>query len=78
MHVVYNCRDARTFFGVFVQDQSASNTIPNKFKKKAKVVEEESDLEIMPRVEINYENTKSVTGAELELKWGNIYHMLQD
>ena len=32
--------------------------MPNKGKKKAKVVEEDSDLEIMPRVEIIYEDTK--------------------
>ena len=32
----------------------------------------------MPQVEIIYEDPKSVTGVELEFKWGNIYHMLQD
>ena len=52
--------------------------MPKKGKKKAKVVEEESDLEVMPRVEIIYEDTKSVIGAKPEFKWGWIYHMLQD
>ena len=44
--------------------------MPKKGKKKAKVAEEESDVEIMPRVEIIYEDTKFVTGAEPEFKWG--------
>ena len=52
--------------------------MPKKGKKKAKVVEEESDLEIMTRVEIIYEDTKSVIGAEPEVKWGKIYPMIQD
>ena len=52
--------------------------MPKKGKKKDKVAEEESDLEVMPRVEIVYEDTKSVTEADLEFKWGQIYHMLQD
>ena len=32
----------------------------------------------MSKVEIIYEDTKSVTGAEPEFKQGRIYHMLQD
>ena len=52
--------------------------MPKKGKKKAKVIEEDSDLEVMPRVEIVYEDTRSVMGNEPEFKWGKIYHMLQD
>ena len=58
------------FWCFFVQPHSASDTMPKKGMKKAKVAEEESDLEIMPRVEIIYEDTRSVTGAEPEFKWG--------
>ena len=49
-----------------------------KGKKKAKIVDSNSDVEISPtpRVEIIYEDTKTVTGAEPEFKWGQIYHML--
>ena len=49
-----------------------------KGKKKAKIVDYDSYVEISPirRVEIIYEDTKSVTGAEPEFKWGQIYHML--
>ena len=52
--------------------------MPKKGKKKSKVVEENSDLEIVPRVEIVYEDTRSMTGIEPKFKWGKIYHMLQD
>ena len=61
----------------FLKPQYA-DTMPNKGNKKAKVAEEDLDFEIMPRVEVIYEDTRSVTGAEMEFKWGKIYHMLQD
>ena len=35
-------------------------------------------MEIMPRIEIIYEDTKAVIGAELELKWEQIYPMIKD
>ena len=44
--------------------------MPKKGKKKSKVVEENSDLEIVPRVEIVYEDTRSMTGIEPKFKWG--------
>ena len=49
-----------------------------KGKKKLNIVEYESDIEgsPTPRVELIYGDTKPVTGAELEFKWGQIYHML--
>ena len=66
------------FWCVFVQPQSASDTMPKKGKEKAKFTEEDLDLEIMPRVEMIHEDTKSITGAKPEFKWGQIYHMLKD
>ena len=78
MHVVYNHEDAKTCFVVSIQPQFAFDTMPKKGKKKAKFVKEESDLEIMPMVEIIYEDTKSVTEVESKIKWGQIYPMLQD
>ena len=49
-----------------------------KGKKKAKIVDYDSDAEISPtpRVEIIYEDKKSVIGEEPKFKWGQIYHML--
>ena len=52
--------------------------MPKKGKKKAKAAEEDSDLEIMPRIVIVYEDSKAVTGAEPDFKWGQIYPMIKD
>ena len=68
----------RQVWYVFLQPKSASNTMPKKGKKKAKVAKEELDLEVMPRVEIIYEDTKLGTEAEPKFKWGKIYHILQN
>ena len=35
-------------------------------------------MEILPRMEIIYEDTKAVTGVEPEFKWGQIYQMIKD
>ena len=49
-----------------------------KGKKKDRIVDNDSYAEIplIPRVEIIYEDTNSVTGAESKFKWGQIYHIL--
>ena len=54
------------------------NNMTKNEKKKAKIVDSNSDAEIppTPRVEIIYEDTKLVTRVEPEFKWGQIYHML--
>ena len=53
--------------------------MPNKGgKKKAKVHEEDSYVEVFPIMEIVYEDTKTVTGVEPEFKWGQIYHIIKD
>ena len=53
--------------------------MPKNEKKKTNI-NEESDAEITltPRVEIIYEDTKSITGVEPEFKWGQIYHILKE
>ena len=55
-----------------------TDNMTKKGKKKAKIVEYDLNTEGSPtqRVELIYEDTKSVTGAEPEFKWGQIYHML--
>ena len=50
--------------------------MPKKGKNKDKVVDDESGIEIMPRVEIIYGDTKFVIGVKPKFRWGNIYHML--
>ena len=39
-------------------------------KKKAKATEDDSDMEVIPSIEITYEDTKSITRAEQDFKWG--------
>ena len=46
--MVSNSRDAMKFFGVFVEPQSISYTMPKNRKMKSKVAEEDSNLEISP------------------------------
>ena len=44
--------------------------MPRKGKKKTQAVEDDPEFEVITRVEIIYEDTKLVTGADLEFKWG--------
>ena len=39
-------------------------------KKKAPIVEEEPDVEIVTKVEYTYEDTRCIIGVEPEYKWG--------
>ena len=45
-------------------------------KKKAPIVEEEPEVEIITRVEYTYEDTKCIVGIEPEYKWGEIYRLI--
>ena len=45
-------------------------------KKKAPVVEEEPEVEIVTRVEYTYEDTKCIVGMEPEYKWGEVYRLI--
>ena len=52
-----------------------------KGRKKPKIVEYDSDTEVVEdslavRTKIVYEDTKMITGAYIEFKWGEIYPML--
>ena len=42
-------------------------------KKEPKASEVDSDVEIISRTEIKFEDTKAITGADQEFKWGEIY-----
>ena len=72
MHIVDH-GNTKCFLAVFMLDlQSSYYTVPKKEKNKAKAAEYDSDVEVLPRMEITYEDTKVVTGFELEFKWGKI------
>ena len=47
-------------------------------KKKTRESEPDSDVEIISRTEIKFEDTNSITGVSLELKWGELYLMIRD
>ena len=53
----------------------AAETMPKKGRKKLRITESDSDIDIaevlpMVKVRIVYEDTKVVTGVEPKLKWG--------
>ena len=45
-------------------------------KKKAPMVEEETEVEFVTRVEYTYEDTRCTIGVEPEYKWGGIYRLI--
>ena len=45
-------------------------------KKKAPIVEEELEVEIVTRVEYTYEDTKCIVGIELKYKWWEFYKLI--
>ena len=65
----------------FSQVQFTAEIMTKKGRKNLKIAESDSDtknFEVSPvvKTEIVYEDTKAITGADLELKWGQIYPML--
>ena len=45
-------------------------------KKKARIVEEELEVEIITKFEYTYEDTKCIVGVEPEYKWGKVYRLI--
>ena len=52
--------------------------MPKKGKKKAHATGDDPDVDIVSKMEIIYEDTKSIIGVESEFKWGHIYQMIKD
>ena len=52
--------------------------MPRKQKKKAQATEEELEVEKVTKVEVIYEDTKSLTGVEPEYKLGEVYRMISN
>ena len=57
------------------------DNITKRGKKKAKIIDYDLDVEVekfyyVPRVEIIYEDTKAITRAKPEFRWGQLYHMM--
>ena len=45
-------------------------------KKKAPMVEEQPDVEVITKTKYTYEDTQCVLGVEPEYKWGEIYRLI--
>ena len=65
----------------FLQVQFTAEILTKKGRKKLKIAESDFDTEVVEvppavKTEIVYEDTKEITGAEPDLKWGQIYPML--
>ena len=45
-------------------------------KKKAPVVKEELEVEVVTKTEYVYEDTKCISGVEPEYQWGEIYRLI--
>ena len=58
------------------QENSSELKMSKRQKKKAPVVEEEPDIEVITRVEYIYEDTKCIIGVEPEFQWGEIYRLI--
>ena len=72
--MLFDHSKSKKFLGMFMlQPQYSYNTMPNKWKKKAKVTGEDSHMEFLPRMEIIYEDTKSDLNWNLSgdkfIKW---------
>ena len=50
--------------------------MPKRQKKKSQVAKEDPEVEVITRLEIIYEDTKSTTGVEPNYKWGEIFRMI--
>ena len=66
---------------VFLHSKLAPDSMTKRCKKIDTIIDYDSDAEVAEvtlvlRVEIIYEDTKEITGAEPEFKWGQIYHLL--
>ena len=51
-------------------------TMSKRKKKKAPVVEEEPEVEVVTKTEYIYEDTKCISGIEPEYQWGEVYRLI--
>ena len=61
---------------VVSQDSFSEDKMSKRHEKKALVVEEEPEVEVIKKVEHIYEDTRCTTGVEPEYKWGEIYRLI--
>ena len=56
-----------------LQPPYSYNIMLKKGKKKSQAIGDDPDVDIVSKMEIIYEDTKSLIGVEPEFKWGKIY-----
>ena len=59
-----------------MKDNISEYEMSKRKKRKAPIVEEEPDVEIVTKVEYSYEDTRCIIGVELGYKWGEIYRLI--
>ena len=52
------------------------STMSKRKKKKAPVVEDEPEVEVVTKIEYIYEDTKCISSVEPEYQWGEIYRLI--
>ena len=52
--------------------------MPKNGKNKVQTTGDDPEIEIVPKLEIIYEETKSFIGVEPEFIWGQIYQMIRE
>ena len=45
-------------------------------KKKAPMVKEEPEVEVVTKIEYIYEDTKCISGIDPEYQWGEVYRLI--
>ena len=51
-------------------------TMSKRQKKKAPVVQEEPEVEVVTKIECIYEDTKCISRVEPEYQWGEVYRLI--
>ena len=60
----------------YIWQEEFELTMSKRQKKKAPVVEEEQEVEVVTKTEYVYEDTKCIYGVEPEYQWGEIYRLI--
>ena len=60
----------------YIWQEEFELTMSKRQNKKAPVVEEEPEVEVVTKTEYVYEDTKCISGVEPEYQWGEIYRLI--
>ena len=60
----------------YIWQEEFESTMSKRQKKKAPVVEEEPEVEVVTKTEYVYEDTKCISSVEPEYQWGEIYRLI--